>query len=76
MLFRSDPFLRYSVPPQPLHDTAAVAVIEKLVRREAGEIAIAPSATSTRITRKVTGRGRLLDASGMTEVETWLNCRA
>ncbi len=65
-----DPFLRYRAPPQAAAGDAAV--IEKLAAREAGEIAIAPSATSTRITRKVTGRGRLADASGMTAMETWL----
>ena len=65
-----DPFLRYQAPPRALADT--VAMIEKLSVREDGEIAIAPSATTTRITRKVTGRGRLVDATGMTAIETWL----
>lgn len=67
-----DPFLRYSTPPQAAGDAPAPAVIEKIAAREAGEISIAPSATSTRITRKVTGRGRLADAGGMTAIETWL----
>jgi len=65
-----DPFLRYQAPPRA--PAAGDAVIEKLAVREDGEIAIAPSATTTRITRKVTGRGRLVDASGMTTIETWL----
>jgi uncharacterized OsmC-like protein len=65
-----DPFLRYQAPPRA--PAAGDAVIEKLTAREDGEIAIAPSATTTRITRKVTGRGRLVDASGMTAIETWL----
>ncbi len=65
-----DPFLRYQAPPRAT--AGGVAVIEKLSAREDGEITIAPSATTTRITRKVTGRGRLADASGMTAIETWL----
>ena len=65
-----DPFLRYQAPPRAHSDAAET--IEKLSVREDGEIAIAPSATTTRITRKVTGRGRLVDASGMTAIETWL----
>ncbi len=65
-----DPFLRYQAPPRAHSDAAET--IEKLSVREGGEIAIAPSATTTRITRKVTGRGRLVDASGMTDIETWL----
>ena len=67
-----DPFLRYAAPPQPSGGGDAVAAIEKIATREAGEVTIAPSATSTRITRKVAGRGRLVDASGLTEIETWL----
>ena len=66
----ADPFLRYHAPPGA--PANAAAVIEKLSTREDGEIAIAPSATTTRITRKVTGRGRLIDDSGMTAIETWL----
>ena len=65
-----DPFLRYQAPPGA--PANADAVIEKLSMREDGEIAIAASATTTRITRKVTGRARLVDASGMTAIETWL----
>jgi hypothetical protein len=66
----ADPFLRYHAPPGA--PANAAAVIEKLSTREDGEIAIAPSATTTRITRKVTGRGRLIDDSGITAIETWL----
>jgi uncharacterized OsmC-like protein len=65
-----DPFLRYEEPPHPTG--VAASTIEKLTTREDGAVTIAPSATTTRITRKVTGRGRLVDASGLTEIETWL----
>jgi len=65
-----DPFLRYQAPPRA--SAGGLAAIEKLSAREDGEITIAPSATTTRITRKVTGRGRLADAQGMTAIETWL----
>ncbi len=67
-----DPFLDYSAPPQPPGSTAPVNAIEKLATREAGEVTIAPAATTTRITRKVTGRGRFVDTGGLTEIETWL----
>ena len=67
-----DPFLRYTAPPQANGAVTSFSAIEKLAAREAGEVTIAPSATTTRITRKVTGRGRLVDAGGLTEIETWL----
>jgi hypothetical protein len=68
----ADPFARYTAAPQPVGGAGFLALIEKTARREAGTVTIAPSATTTRITRKVKGRGRLVDASGMTEIETWL----
>jgi uncharacterized OsmC-like protein len=67
-----DPFLRYAAAPQPLAGGNPIDAIEKIATREAGEVSLAPSATTTRITRKVAGRGRLVDASGLTEIETWL----
>ncbi len=67
----ADPFLKYAAAPQAVEPVSIVPV-EKCAMREAGEITIAPAATTTRITRKVTGRGRLLDASGLCEIETWL----
>lgn len=68
----ADPFMRYPAAPQPVGGTGPVELIEKLARREAGTVTVAPAATTTRITRKVKGRGRLVDASGLTEIETWL----
>jgi uncharacterized OsmC-like protein len=67
----ADPFLHYVAAPQAT-EAASIVAVEKCTTHEPGEIAIAPSATTTRITRKVTGRGRLRDASGLCEIETWL----
>jgi hypothetical protein len=68
----ADPFAQYAAAPHPVGGAGPLVLIEKTARREAGAVTIAPSATTTRITRKVKGRGRLVDASGMTEIETWL----
>jgi hypothetical protein len=46
--------------------------IEKTGQREVGTPVLAPPGTTTRIVRKVKGRGQLVDPGGMTEMETWL----
>jgi hypothetical protein len=68
-----DPFVAYVSAPQPLPSgDERTDLIEKTARRQDGTATLAPSGTTTRIVRKVQGAGRLVDASGLTEIETWL----
>ena len=68
-----DPFAAYASAPEPLNTGDARSdLIEKTARRQDGTPALAPSGTTTRIVRKVKGEGRLVDSTGLTEIETWL----
>jgi len=68
-----DPFAVYQSAPRPLHaESARQDLIEKTGRRQEGAAALAPAGTTTRIVRRVKGKGRLADPAGCTEIETWL----
>jgi uncharacterized OsmC-like protein len=68
-----DPFAAYPSAPRPLNTGGARQdLIEKTGRRQEGAAALAPAATTTRIVRKVRGRGRLVNPAGLTKIETWL----
>jgi uncharacterized OsmC-like protein len=68
-----DPFLHYSEPIGPLNaEKNELEIIRKLSLREAGEVAIAPPGSSSKIIRIIKGQGRFLDVSGRTEIESWL----
>ncbi len=68
-----DPFEVYPSVPRPLNTGGARQyLIEKTGRRQEGAPALAPAGTTTRIVRKVKGKGRLVDPAGLTEIETWL----
>lgn len=68
-----DPFAAYASAPRPLNSgDERPDLIEKTARHQEGTPALAPPGTTTRIVRKVKGEGRLVDPSGLTEIETWL----
>ena len=68
-----DPFLEYSAPIRPLNSVKdELEIIRKLPIKEAGEVTIAPPGSSSKIIRIIKGKGKFLDASGKTEIESWL----
>ena len=69
----ADPFLTYRQPPSPLDGATDLAdLIRKTGKVQTGEVVDVSDGSIRRTVRTVTGTSRLLDRTGVTETDTWL----